>query len=167
MTIDIGSAATNRASGLTDLATYIELGNPANATGTITSVFIWCATALENTKVGTFFGAAGTFENRDFETIGQVVSGAERTFAGLDIDVTVGDFIGLWYDSGGRVDADASGGSGIYSKAGDQFGQGEQAGYAFVSGGDAIMSINGTGTESAVGNAGIMTPNTGFWGQTF
>ena len=166
MAIDIGSPAIDRATAVGDGNTILEIGNPANAAGTITSVFLWANTELADCEVGTFFGAAGTFENRDSAVIGTVAAGSEQTFAGLDIDVEIGDFIGVHFTSG-TLDTDTSGGSGVYFKAGDQFGQGEQAGYALISGGDAIMSLNGTGIESAVGNAGIMTTNTGFWGATF
>lgn len=148
--IDIGPGATDRTAGKSS-ATIIDKDNSANDTGTIDTFEIWANVLMDETnKVGTFYGVGTDYTNRDGESIGAVAIGAKRTFTGLSIDVTTGDFAGLYF-SAGKVEYDFSGGSDIYTLAGDQFGTGEQT-YALLSS-DAI-SIYGTG-ETALGEATI------------
>lgn len=143
--IDIGPGAIDRATFI-GASTYIDKANPANDTGTIDTFEVWSQSNMTGTnKVGTFYGSGTDYTNRDGDTIGTVTVGAKRTFTGLTIDATTGDFAGIYY-SAGNIELDNSGGSDVYAKLGDQFGAGEQT-YALRSA-DAI-SIYGTG-ETAV-----------------
>ena len=107
---------------------------------------------MTGTKVGTFYGSGTRYTSRDYEVIGSVASGSKQTFSGLSIDVTSGDYLGMFYATG-RMEQDTSGFAGLYYKTGDYFGGGEQT-YTLQSG-DAI-SLYGTG--ETVG--GALTPVT-------
>lgn len=147
--IDMGSAAINRATDIGDSYTYIDKANAANDTGTIDTFETWARSTMDGTnKVGTFHGAGTDYTNRDGEVIGEVTAGAKRTFTGLDIDVSTGDFAGIYF-SAGEIEADTTGGSDIYRVAGDQFGTGQQT---YVQRASDAMSLYGTGeTVGAVG----------------
>lgn len=140
--IDIGADAIGRLNNYVYGRTLIDLANPANDTGIIDTFEVWADVDLTGTnKVGTFYGSGTAYTNRDGAVIGTVTAGAKRTFTGLSIDVTAGDFAGIYY-SAGFLERSTSGGSGVYYKTGNQFGAGAQT-YALL-GGDAI-SIYGTG----------------------
>lgn len=152
--IDIGPGAIDRASAVGSGKTNIDLTNPANDTGTIDTFEVWATTTLFGTnRVGTFHGSGTEYTNRDGEAIGTVTLGAKRTFTGLDIDVTSGDFAGIYY-SAGTLEFATSGGSGLYYINGDQFGTGEQT---YTLGSGYAISIYGTG-ETAGGGVEV-TPD--------
>ncbi len=145
--IDVGSAAIDRdAIGYTNTFTFILKDNPANDTGTLDTVEVWAYTDLTGLKVGTFSGSGTSYNDRDYETIGSVTSGAKRTFTGLSIDVVTGDFLGM-YVSGGRMERSSSGYSGYGYKEGDQFGSGSQT-YTVIS--DTTLSLYATGETAVV-----------------
>ena len=147
--ITVGSTAENRAGVTFTGYTFVDQNNPSGDDGTLTSVDIYAATALTNTRYGTMHGAGTEYTPRDDETIGNVASGSKQTFSGLDIDVQSGDFSSIFCN--GRIDAATSGGLGNYYKSGDQFDAGEQT-YVLNSG--DIISVEGHGeTVSAVTEA--------------
>lgn len=149
MAIDIGPGASDRTGNAdTHGYTILCIGNPANASGTLSSLKMWSYTDLSGLKVGTFYlsGDAGTYTCRDSETVGAVVAGAERTFV-VDLDVQIGDIIGFYCATGIMEQDDA--GDGIYYKSGDCITTDEQN--AFSGGaGTSQYSIYATGTEGAV-----------------
>ena len=121
MTIDIGSPAINRGDSLLSAWTYIDLTNPADYSGKITSVEIYARSGynLVNCEVATFFLVSGSnYSTRGTHTIGAVSGGSKQTFSGLDIDVEAGDFIGIHFTSG-HIEFDTSGGSGVLYKEAD------------------------------------------------
>lgn len=120
--IDIGAGAIDRAANRLPGSTFLTVINTANDTGTIDTFEIWASVTMDGTnKVGTFYGSGTDYTNRDGETIGTVISGAKRTFTGLDIDVTLGDHAGLYWSSG-RIEYSGPTENGLYYKVGDQFG---------------------------------------------
>ena len=123
--IDIGDAASDYSTVVDSGYTLINIGNPANASGTITSVQIFAQQTMANCKVGTFSGSGTTYTPRDSESLGAVTEASVQTFPGLDIDVESGDFIGIYF-SAGRIEMNTADGSGLYYKVGDQFAAGEQ-----------------------------------------
>ncbi len=152
--IDIGPGATDRGTyNVPGVAyTYIELANPANATGKITSYQIYVYSNLTAVKMVTFTvngGDATKYTPHDVETIGNITSGGTqpRVFTGLDCDVTVGDYLGTVWTTGG-IEADTSG-SGVYYKAGDQSAAGEQT-YTFYA--NFTHSVYGEGTTPGWAN---------------
>ena len=153
--IDIGPGATDRTTTNIAGSTHINLENPANDTGTLTSFEIWVNTNCNNVKIGTFVVNGGDptkYTGRDYETVGSVTSGSKQTFSGLDCTVVTGDYLGVWYEDG-AIEYDISGKPGIYYKSGDQFGAGEQTYALHV--GDSL-SIYGTGTTGWANIAKVM-----------
>ena len=117
--IDIGMPAIDRASYLTGPKTAVNKGNPANATGIITTVEIYAYADLTNCEVATFFeGAANKLYTRDYESIGTVTSGSKQTFA-VSLDVQTGDYLGIFYQTG-SIERDLSGGDGVWNTGSDQ-----------------------------------------------
>jgi len=98
--IDIGTAAIVRGSFITTNQTVIAVSNPANASGKITSVEIYAETSMTNVKVATFYvKPTYIFTTRDYQYLGNVAEGAKRTFT-VDLDVVIGDYIGIYYNAG-------------------------------------------------------------------
>lgn len=117
--IDIGSPATARPTNITSGYTYINKENPANDTGRINVIEIYCIVALVNCEVATFYIVSGDYlSTRDTHTIGAVTAGSKQTFSGLDIDVEIDDYIGIHY-TGGNIRRDDTGYLGILKKFGD------------------------------------------------
>ena len=140
--LDIGPGATNRANTNVADFTMIDTANPANVDGEITSVELWFNTSATGVKVGTFEYISGTsFDLRDSETLGAVTAGSKQTFSGLNIACVSGDYIGIYFATG-LIDWSASGGSGVYYLAGDQFGAGSQS---YTISADTAFSIYGIG----------------------
>lgn len=144
--IDIGSAAVNRASFLYPQTT-VNKANPANATGTITSIEIWAKVDLVNCEVATFFVVSGNnLSTRDTVTIGAVTAGSKQTFtedSGSDpisLNVEAGDYIGIWYTSGQLDKTDA--GIGTWQESGDNIPCENQL---FDTTSDDTISLYGTG----------------------
>ena len=126
--IDVGSAAIGRLTYWSAYAaTLIDIANAANDTGKLTSFELWYYSNATGVKAGTFYGSGTSYTSRDVESIGNVTAGSKQTFSGLDCDVTSGDFVGVYADNNfDEIEADTTGGSGVYYKAGDQFGAGTQ-----------------------------------------
>ena len=141
--IDIGATAIGRGWDWGDGYTFIALDNTANDTGTIDTFELWADTTMDGTnKVGTFYyaGADDDWTNRDGDTIGNVVSGAKRTFSGLDIDVTTGDSAGLYVQQG-TIEMEQNTGGGMKWYPGDFFG----TTHTYLLQATRSMSVYGTG----------------------
>jgi len=140
--IDVGSAAINRVQALAGSTTAIEIANPANESGNITKVSIFAATGGSGWKVGTFYGSGSDYTSRDSANLPAISAGL-NTITGLSIAVESGDFIGVYIPvSAGTIDLAYAGGTYVRTKAGDQFGAGQQT-YGGFDGG--IMSLYGEG----------------------
>lgn len=116
MPIDIGVAAIHRPN-IYYTATLINKGNPANASGKITSVEIYASSNMTNAKVATFYqpdptGYPNKLTARDSYSIGSVTSGAKRTFE-VDLDVEAGDYLGVYFASG-YIYYESAEGSGVW-----------------------------------------------------
>jgi len=163
--IDAGPGAINRASTAATLHTRIDLNNPANDSGTITSVELWYATNATGVRVGTFYNVGGSnYTCRDSVVIGNVTSGSKQTFNGLSITVVAGDYIGF-YDTVGTPERDTSGFSGYVYLTGEHIDPSDSGTYTLND--DDALSIYATGETAGAGDAGIMTTNTGYWGATY
>lgn len=156
-TIDVGDAATDRGTqAALANAPWISKGNPANGTGAITSIEMWALTSdLVNCEVANFIDeGSDVLSTRDFEVIGTVTFGSKQTFSGKDMNVATGDYIGTYWDGGGWLEADDSGGSGVW------YGDGTDyipcTSQAFTAAAGWAISLYGTGEESApvAGGAG-------------
>jgi len=103
--IDIGIPAIDRVQGFDANNTLINKINPANADGEITQIEIWAAGTIAGCEVATFYrpdpsGFPNNFTTRDTEYIGDVLSGSKQTFE-VSLNVHEGDYIGMFYTSGG------------------------------------------------------------------
>ncbi len=142
--IDIGGGASARGSYTANLYTYVDSNNPANDTGTLTSFELWIDVDGGNATgviVGTFSGSGTSWDDRDYETIGNVTAGSKQTFSGLNCDVTTNDYIGI-YTATGRFEKEETGGAGIGYYSGSAFGGGAQT-YTWQTG--RVISVYGTG----------------------
>ena len=145
--IDIGNLAIIRPSGSGN-PTNVNKGNPANASGKITSIEIYAYSTIEDVKVATFYeGEANVFSTRDYETIGTVLGGAKRTFT-VDLDVQEGDYIGMTISSG-YVYQSASGMDGLWYSGSQNIPCTSETFY-FLSG--RGISLYGTGTTEEADN---------------
>lgn len=110
--IDIGAGTFDGDTYKSKTRTGIDLTNPANDTGTLTSFEIWTVENCTTSKVGTFSGSSGTFTMRDYESIGAITAGSKQTFTGKSCDVQTGDYIGFY--GNGNLEGNSTGGSGTY-----------------------------------------------------
>lgn len=156
--IDIGSPAINRAYGW-DHRTIVAQTNPANESGTITSVEIWANTNMTGVEVATFYVVSGNnLSTRDTHAIGDVTGGSKQTFSGLSIDVQVGDYIGMWYATG-ELEVDVTGGTGVWAVS--DIDLIPCTNHTFTSYASYAFSLYGTGETSAAEDNAI------FFGSNF
>ena len=119
--IDVGSAASDRDGNKVGNYTWIDLNNAANSTGKITDVAIYAQIAFASAKVATFYAIDAThYTARDTSAnLGAVGTGL--TNWEVDLDVTAGDFIGIYFTDGeDAIDMVSSGHDGLAFLAGDQ-----------------------------------------------
>lgn len=140
--IDIGASATDRET-TQSAQTLINKTNPANETGTITSVEIWANAGLSNCEVATFFVVSGNFlSTRDSQSIGTVAAGSKQTFE-VNLNVQAGDYIGMYYTAG-LIERDSYGFGGMWTNYGGDNIPCTNVEFSLLAG-DAI-SLYGTGT---------------------
>ncbi len=145
--IDVGPAVIDRGAYGNYGNTMFDVDNPANATGTITSITVWANTNIVGLRVGTFYLSSGTtYICRDSEACGNITAGSAQTVSNLTINVSAGDYIGCYFASG-RIEHDTSGYGGTYQVTGEYIDPGDSASYTAYAG-DA-SSLNGTGSEPA------------------
>lgn len=127
MAVDIGNEATDRTACLETTVTLIEPHNPASKTGILSSVDLYaCTTDMGGVKVAVFYrpdagGNPNHFTSRGAHTIGTVVKDGKRTTTGISIPIQVGDYIGLYYSSGG-FERDLAGDGSWYISGSDETG---------------------------------------------
>jgi hypothetical protein len=155
--IDVGSAATNRASSWairysgTNSKTIVAKDNPANDSGTLTNcdIYLDTKTGTANVFVGTFSAATNVLTCRDSEGIGDVTAGSTQSFTGLTITVSSGDYIGTSSKTGTEVYVDKAntGGAGGWVKEGEYIDPTDTATFLFETG--YIFSLYATGATAA------------------
>lgn len=92
----IGSEAINRPNRFNfDHYTIINCTSSAQVSGNINEVKIYVNTKMTSVKIATFYKiTAGHYSTRDYVYIGSVVSG-ENIILNCNLDVEVGDYIGI------------------------------------------------------------------------
>lgn len=101
--ITMGNEAIDRIHAYGSGYTMVDRGNPANASGTITTVEIWAGVTIQSCEVAIFYVVSGNnLSTRSNQAIGTVLSGAKRTFV-VDLAVEAGDYIGLKMPSGDSI----------------------------------------------------------------
>lgn len=139
--IDIGSPAIDRSGNHGPTYTIVLKENPADGTGTITSIEIWAYGNLSGVTVATFFLVSGNILTaRDSHSIGSVTAGSKQTFE-VSLDVEFGDYLGMYW-TGGFMDFNYSGYVGFWRVLGDQTNCSDYE-FTFVSG--DTLSLYGTG----------------------
>lgn len=107
--IDIGSDAIDRTTQWLSAYTVIDYNNPANATGKIHTIELWCAVNMSDVRVGIFYKVGANWSTRDYYSIsGTVVAGAKRIYP-VDLNVEIGDYIGI-YNGWGNMELSTFGG---------------------------------------------------------
>jgi len=139
--IYIGNEAISRLYNGATSYTLIEKINPANETGKITSVEIWARSNLTGCKVGIFYLVSGNlYSTRDWVNIGLVTAGSKQSFP-TDLNVEIGDFIGIYYSPGNIAYSIGISGNSCY-KSGDHI---PCTNFEFSTNGSYIMSLYGIG----------------------
>ncbi len=140
--VDVGSAATNRNYFLGGLTTYIDLANPVNVNGFLTSIEIWAATTITGMRIGAFYLVSGTtYKCRNSVIIGTVTAGSKQTFS-VSLPIVIGDFIGCYFDTG-SIEASQTGGTGLAYIESEQIDPDDSAVYEEDAG--YAISLYGTG----------------------
>ena len=142
--IDVGNAATDRSASGTSGRHFIDSSNPANATGIITSIEVWAATDMTEFQVATLYLVSGTiYKVRAIQTIGNVTAGSKQTFP-VSLAVVASDLLGCFFNIG-SLEADTSGGAGIFYKAAENaYVVGEEVEYTALA---WNISLYGTGVS--------------------
>lgn len=126
--LDIGSGATNLNDFTEAGLTMIDLANPVESDGIITSIELWANTNIAGMRVGSFYLSSGTtYVCRASVAIGDVTSGSKQTFP-VSLQARAGDFIGLYWDSG-RLETSPSGGTSVAIKTGEYIDANDSASY--------------------------------------
>ena len=142
--IDIGSEAIDRPSGLACDYTYVDKNNPANATGLLDTLKVYCAEWIYLLIVATYYlTGENKLKCRDSQYIGDVTSGSVQTFTGLSVNVQEGDYIGCYLELAGVIEADTEGFAGVWSFPGDCTLPGKEETFSFLEG--HAISLYGTG----------------------
>jgi len=149
--IDVGPGATDRAGSLNSNNTLVDKANPANATGTLDTFETWVVSVdMPTCEIATFYVVSGdNLSTRDNEAVGNVAFGAKRTFTGLTIAVTTGDYLGIKGTAGGyQIEGATSGGSGVWGKTSDYIPCTNETFGVYA---NYVVSIYATGTEAGGG----------------
>ena len=143
--IDIGSPVIDRGNNSIANYTYIDVNNPANGSGKITSVEIYAHSAMSSCVVATFYVVSGNnLTARDHELIGDVAVGYNQF--DININVEAEDCIGI-YNTTGTIDYDVTG-DGFWYKSGDNTTCVDTT-FSFLT--SRMLSLYGTGTTVAAG----------------
>jgi hypothetical protein len=155
--IDIGYGAADYDSFRGQGYTTIDKNNPANDTGTLTSVEVFmymadCTTA--SFYWGTFSNRTSTYFTSQSQSsnLGKIASGSKQTFTGQSVAVTSGHYIGAYWTSNGDYRIEASGITGsipICVEYGNFFGSGEKK---YNTSQNRYIGLYATGETAAVGN---------------
>ncbi|MCJ7790545.1 MAG: LamG domain-containing protein [Candidatus Atribacteria bacterium] len=156
--IDVGSPCIDGISSYTGNRTFIDLNNPADYTGKITNVAIWAQTSMASAKVATFYAVDAThYTARSASAdLGAVTSGSIKNFA-VNLDVTVGDFIGIYFTDNNDAIESTTGVLSVMYANGDQT---ACVNTSFDKVDNTTISLYATGATSA----GIFVWNTGYKG---
>jgi hypothetical protein len=151
--ITIGEAAIDRASAVVLWSdTLINRGQTASGTGKITNVQIYMLSSANNVEVATFYEVTSNhFTTRDTAVIGNIGSGFSSH--SIELDVQIGDYIGITSDSSGNIEIDITGYNGRWAKTGDYIPCTNVDFGAYVS--DFALSLYGTGVTPVLSTVSV------------
>ena len=158
--IDIGNVAINRDGYTPYTSTLVDIINPANASGKITSIEIWAYESMSAIEIATFYVVSGNnLSTRDSVTLGAVTAGSKQTFTTdsggnpISLNVQTGDYLGTKFTDGQIERTNGSGGY-LY-KSGDQ-----------IPCTNETFAASGSGSELSLYGIGV-TPNAIMFGMNF
>jgi hypothetical protein len=142
--IDIGSYSSTRNSSFEHTGcTIIDLYNPANATGYITSFYLYPSVNMSGVYLCTFYCQDGCYYLRDYVSCPGNYGVGNYFIGNVVLSVTIGDYLGIYY-TGGAIMYSDSGGLGVAYKSGMP-GTVNGSGWNVVSG---DISLQGYGIQS-------------------
>ncbi len=151
--IDVGITPANKNDYDTFGITIVQKGNPANDTGTLTSIQAWANTNIAGFRAGSFYLTSGTtFVCRDSTveaTINNITAGSTQTFdiSADPITINSGDYIGCYFTSG-RLEANSPSANDEWWYAGERIDPTDTASFTLT---DYDDSLYGTGATPAGG----------------
>lgn len=147
--IDIGGGAISRETFEDKNITFIDVNNPSNDSGVLSSMSFWYYSSASGVLCGTFFGSSENYTKREYVSIGAISAGSKQTFSGISCQVSINDLLGV-YASAGYIMYSNTSYLGVYRKNGSSF---ELTGVQNYSpgAGDGI-SIEAIGATVATGN---------------
>lgn len=154
LAVDGGSEALDRANYFVGGGTYIDLTNPTNLPAILTSVQLWCNTAVVAAKLATFSKNGTTFTpGAKVAALGDIAAGSVQTVS-VWLSAALAAYVGLHWDSG-YVDRSATGGLGVWYKSGDNTGEaaGSYAEYTTMA-----MSVYVSGFWPQIAKLGALSP---------
>lgn len=101
--------------------TSVDLANPANDSGVLSSLQVVVAATAYSAKFGTFSKSGSDFTLYDSDSLGTVTSGSTQTFTGKSCDVQKDNYLGYYQASGGGPCCAQQGQAGVYYHGGDHF----------------------------------------------
>lgn len=120
--IDVGATCSGRGTVAEDTYWYVEESNPANDTGDITYVCIYWNTDPASAKAGSLSASGNDLTTTDDAQLEDRGTGQQEYESAVGdftaFSVNSGDYIGAYGSSGG-IEADTSGGVGIWRIYGD------------------------------------------------
>lgn len=152
LSIDVGVTG-GMSSHYAQAYTYVNMGNPANATGLITQMTIYTNGILANVEIAIFSAVGNSLTTRSTKSVGALADGANG-ITGLNLEVRTGDYVGAYYTAGVGIgiEAEESGGSGLWRSLGDHI---PCSGRTFdVVDVDAKMSVSAAGYQLGQINIG-------------
>ncbi len=132
--IDMGVAAVDKDDTASATNTRVMATNPANYTGSITSIDVWAATNITGLRVGTFYSNGNNLKCRDSAALSNVTAGSKTTIttnsagSSLYISVVAGDYLGCYYATG-TLEATTSGTGVTYLVSGEYIDAGDETAY--------------------------------------
>lgn len=122
-TIDVGSAAINRADAISGGKTLIDKNNPANASGVINHIEIYMNWGGTTVEVASFYeGSANVFSTRGATGVLNVVTGLNTFNAPGDFtafNINASDYIGIYIVGAGYYIEQDLVGAGCWRATGD------------------------------------------------
>lgn len=156
MAIDVGASASDRGSGIGKGSTIVGKENPANQTGLITYIAIYCPAdaAGDVIQVASFSASGDDLTTRGYVSLADASPGLNEYHASagdfIPFEIRTSDYIGI-YVAGGEVDYDDASGSGVWGITGDYVPCSSQA---FTPVANATLSLWATGYQLGQINIG-------------
>lgn len=158
-----GPACSDRGSTRSAGYTILELNNPASAGFTVASIYCWAASNMSGLETGSFEDTGGGGGTGNYTCRGNCSGANMSVSAGSCVELTAGvDFVAYTvqsgeyighYFTGGTIERDSSGGSGILTNYGDEIVTDEENSFTLDADDENSIYCEGEG-----GGGGISIP---------